>query len=152
VKTPNIDRLASEGMLFTNDALVELVDVAPTLMEAAGLDIYPAMQGKSLWGLLQGEECLGEHRADVYSEYYNACFRHRDPLAYVTMLFDGVHKLVRYHGLGDGELYDLEADPNETHNRWNDPKYREAKTELLSRLTDRMAWTCDPMPERKAWW
>jgi arylsulfatase len=62
------------------------------------------------------------------------------------------HKLVVAHGLQHGELYDLRQDPNETHNHWNDPAYQAVKAELLQRLTDRMAWTIDPLPPREAGW
>ena len=37
-----------------SDALVEAVDIAPTLLEAAGLPRAPGMQGRSLWRLLAG--------------------------------------------------------------------------------------------------
>src|SRR5690606_18760632 len=35
-------------------AMTELLDLAPTLLEAAGLPIYEGMQGRSLWSLLTG--------------------------------------------------------------------------------------------------
>lgn len=133
-------------------ALVELVDIAPTLMEAAGLEIYKGMQGKSLWGLLKGQKDLHEHRKNIYCEYYNSNIKHRDPFAHATMIFDGRYKLARYHSIGSGELYDLEKDPNEFFNRWNDPDLQYIKIKLLEELSDRMAFTCDPLPERQAEW
>src|SRR5699024_10088251 len=42
-------------------ALVELVDLAPTLLEACGIDKYEAMQGKSLWSLVVGSSDLDFH-------------------------------------------------------------------------------------------
>ena len=54
------------------------------------------------------------------------------------------HKLVAVHGQDAGELYDLEEDPHETHNRWADAGYQTIKMEMLKRLCDRMAWTVDP--------
>ena len=47
-------------------------------LEAAGLDIWPGMQGKSLWPLLSGNETQ-TGVADVYCEYYNAMPWHREP-------------------------------------------------------------------------
>ncbi len=133
-------------------ALVELMDIAPTLMEAVGLEIYTGMQGTSLWGLLKGIKPLDEHKTDVYCEYYNSNIKHRDPFAHATMIFDGRYKLVRIHSIGTGELYDLEKDSKETWNCWDKEEYRDIKTELLEKLSDRMAWTCDPLPERQADW
>ncbi len=134
----------------TSDALVEAVDIAPTLLEAAGQPVAPGMQGRSLWPLLSGSEDLNRHREDVYSEYYNASvmFSDPDPLAFLTMVRTERYKLVVVHGLDDGELYDLQRDPAETVNRWNDAEYRDVKVSMLVRLCDRMAWTVDPLPVR----
>jgi arylsulfatase A-like enzyme len=133
-------------------ALVELVDLAPMLMEAAGIDIYAGMQGKSLWPLLTGQSDPHTHRDDVYCESYNCVVRHRDPKAYVTMVRTQTHKLNAVHGLDCGELYDLQADPNETTNLWDSPDHADVKADLLKRLVDRMAFTIDPLPPRVADW
>ena len=108
------------------------------------------MQGRSLWPLLAGGQDLNRHRDDIYSEYYNASimFSDPDPLAFLTMVRTERHKLVAVHGLDDGELYDLELDPDETQNHWHDVEYRDVKVSMLTRLCDRMAWTVDPLPVR----
>ncbi|MBB4689176.1 sulfatase family protein [Amycolatopsis jiangsuensis] len=130
-------------------ALVELVDLAPTLLDAAGLPRTEGMQGQSLWPLLTGEGSAPP-REDVYCEYYNAMPWHADPAPQATMIRTVDHKLVAFHGLGTGELYDLRADPGEHVNLWDSPEHHAVKTELLVRLTDRMAWTVDPLPARTA--
>ena len=130
--------------------MVELTDLAPTLLDAAGLDRFPGMQGTSLWPLLRDASADAPPRADVYCEYYNAMPWHRDPTAQATMIRTDRHKLVAVHSLGTGELYDLEADAAETRNLWDDPEYREIKDALLTRLCDRMAWTVDPLGPRVA--
>jgi len=132
-------------------ALVELVDLAPALLDAAGLPHPPGMQGRSLWPMLTGDAPLDTHRDDVYCEYYNANQGYKTP-AQLTMVRTKRHKLAVAHGHSAGELYDLETDPNETHNRWDDPAYGAIRNELLLRLCDRMAWTVDPLPLREAGW
>lgn len=139
------------------DALVELVDIAPTLCEALGIQPYEGMQGKSLWSLLKGQSPLDSHRESVYCEYYNANIKHRNPLAFDTMVCDGRYKLVKVHDRNHemtckGELYDLALDPGETVNRYDDPAYADIKTRMLEIMCDRMAETCDPLPTRKAFW
>lgn len=129
-------------------ALTELTDIAPMLLDAAGIEREPGMQGRSLYPLLTGETADEEHREDVYSEYYNAMPHHQNPQAHMTMVRTGTHKLVAAHGLDVWELYDLENDPGEVVNRWNDPDYARVQTEMTMRLADRMAWTVDPLPER----
>ena len=131
-------------------AMVELVDIAPTLLEAAGVDIYPGMQGQSLWSTLVGKSEL--QRDDVYCEYYNAMPWHKAPNAQATMIRTGDYKLVSVHSLNTGELYDLREDPTETHNQWENPEYATIKLDMLQRLTNRMAWTVDPLPPRRADW
>jgi arylsulfatase len=132
-------------------ALVELADLAPTLLEAATLEPHVGMQGKSFLRLLTDEAAPDDHRTDAYSEYYNANLPH-DPPAYATMLRTERYKLVVAHGQEVGELYDLECDANEAHNLWNDSQYAQVKTGLMKRLCDRMAWTVDPLPVRAAGW
>ncbi len=127
-------------------ALVELTDLAPTLLDAAGLPRHPAMQGRSLWPLLTGEHPLDRFRDDVYCEYLNA--NPTKPPLFLTMVRTDRHKLIAVHGTAEGELYDLAADPNETVNLWDDPGHRDVKLDMLTRLATRMAQTADPMPPR----
>ena len=135
-----------------SEALVEAVDIAPTLLEVAGLPRAPGMQGHSLWPLLKGDVELDHHRDDVYSEYYNASVMFQEPMAYATMLRTRHHKLVAVHGRREGELYDLERDPLERDNLWDDPSQSALKLDLLERLCDRLVWTIDPLPVREARW
>jgi arylsulfatase A-like enzyme len=138
-----------------NNQLVELVDIAPTILEAANLDIYEGMQGKSLMTQFENDDTV--HKENIYCEYYNSNINHVDPKAYGTMIFDGQYKLIKYHGDKEkikciGELYDLESDPNETINRWDDESYKEIKIEMLGKLCDKMAYISDPLPVRKSFW
>lgn len=153
VRVPLI--VTGPGMLNSGvraDALVELVDLAPTLLEASGIEVPIGMQGKSLLPLLTGQTPLQRHRDDVYCEYYNAMGWHRDPAAHATMVRSRTHKIVIAHGTGTGELYDLNADPTETDNLWNAAESLPLKSEMQERVMDRMAWTVDPLPVRQAPW
>jgi arylsulfatase len=133
-------------------ALVELTDLAQTLLDAAGLRHHPGMQGLSLWPALTRCDDLHHHRDDIYCECYNSCERLVQPDPHLTMVRTASHKLVVDHTNSTGELYDLKLDPNETVNRWHDPALIHTKAELLLRLTNLMAWTVDPLPERLAPW
>ena len=147
--------ISGPGMLnngLRSDALVELVDLAPSLLEARGLERHPGMQGQSLLPMLTGEKSLNSHRDDVYCEYYNAMGWHREPAANATMVRSKRYKLIVAHGTDGGELYDLENDPKETHNLWNHSGYTDIKLQMQERLIHRMAWTVDPLPERQAPW
>ena len=126
------------------DSLVELSDLAPTLLDAAGLSREPGMQTESLLPVLTGD--TDHHRDDVYCEYYNS--NPNDPAQFCTMVRTQTHKLVVFHGQELGELYDLERDPDERANLWDDADAARIKVELMKRLMDRMAQTADPLPPR----
>ena len=129
-----------------SEALVELTDLAPTLLDAAELEPEPGMQGRSLWPLLTGKADLQHFRDDVYCEYYNS--NPDKPAHYLTMVRTHRHKLIAWHNEPVGELYDLKNDPLERHNLWNNPAAAATKTEMLERLSNRMAMTFDPLPPR----
>lgn len=137
-----------EGLVC--DALVELLDLAPTLCEACGIEVPERMQGRSLGPLLTGQTTT--HREDVYAEYHYAmpCGRRAGAPPYATMLRSANHKVVVYHGIEAGELYDLEADPDEFENLWGSPAHRDLRDRLVKRCFDRAVFTCDPWPPRVA--
>ena len=135
-----------------SEALVELTDLAPTILEAVGMEVYSGMQGKSIWKILTGEADLNAHRQDVYSEFYNAMHQHKNPSPFLTMIRNEKYKMVCQHGEDMGELYDMETDPDETNNLWNSPEHEKIKYKMLKRLCDRIAETCDPLPEREAFY
>ncbi len=153
VRVPLI--ISGPGMLNNgarSDALVELVDLTPTLLAASDTEPHPGIQGQSLLPMLTGEQVLDTHREDVYCEYYNAMGWHREPAAHATMVRNRRYKIVAAHGTGSGEFYDLDADPRETNNLWNSPDHTAIRMEMQERLIDRMAWTVDPLPARQAPW
>jgi arylsulfatase A-like enzyme len=133
-------------------ALVELTDLPQTLLDAVGLPYHPGMQGRSLWPMLSDEVGSDQHREDVYCEYYNAMPWHQEPSAQMTMVRTERFKLTVDHPTSSGELYDLARDPHEMRNLWDDIDSAQVKTEMLIRLCNRMAWTVDPLPLRRAAW
>ena len=128
------------------DGLMELTDIAPTLLDAAGIKIPTAMQGKTLLPILQGTADPHAHRDYVFSEYYNA-WSHRH--SYGTMYRTETHKMIVYHGTDQGELYDLQADPNEFENLWHSLDHAVLKTDLLKATFDASVFTMDPTPLRE---
>lgn len=130
-------------------ALVELIDIAPTLLEAAGLDMYAGMQGMPLTKLLTGE--ASEHRDDIYCENYETRSSKLGK-GYGLMVRDRTHKIVIYDTRDEGELYDLAADPTESANLWHSPEHTPLKLRMMERLCHRMAETFDPLPEKLAPW
>ena len=128
------------------EALVELTDVAPTLLDIAGVNVPEAMQGRSLKPLLVEGNAPDHHRDFVRCEYYRALNPAAQPAftgTFATMLRDDRYKLVVYHGHGVGELFDLETDPGEFDNLWNDPALIETKLRLMQQSFDTLALAVD---------
>ena len=128
------------------DGLTELIDITPTLLDAAGLSIPQFIQGKTLLPILSGKANPDHHRNSVFSEYYNA-WSHKH--SYGTMHRTNSHKMIVYHGTDQGELYDLDKDPDEFNNLWDVEKYSELKTQLLKETFDASVFTMDPAPPRE---
>ncbi|MFN0160394.1 MAG: sulfatase, partial [Burkholderiales bacterium] len=132
-----------------SDALVETVDIAPTLLAAAGLPVPESMQGTSLLPLLEGAVDPHVHKARVVAEFKDSIGgpQHADH-SHGSMVCDGRYKTVVYHGHRIGELYDLANDPGEFDNLWDDPGARDLKLELLKQHLDAMMATVSAGPPR----
>ena len=111
---------------------VELIDIVPTILDAAGLEIPEHVLGQPLTSFLTTGAGGQRERRHVRTEYYDAL--ELPNATHADMFFEGRYKLVVYHGNGLGELYDLAEDPDEFHNLWSDPAARSKKAELMERL------------------
>jgi arylsulfatase A-like enzyme len=113
------------------EALVQNIDIAPTILEAAGLKSPPHMQGSSFAPLLTREDIPWRDR--IFYEYYWEMDFPQTPTMFGirTERF----KYIRYHGIWDtNEFYDLEADPNEMQNLIDAPEHQERITEYANEV------------------
>ena len=129
-----------------SDALIELRDIAPLLLELAGIEVPERMQPHSLLPMLSGDQPPDEHRDFVRCEYYDALDQADGTFA--TMYRNRRYKLVVYHGHGLGELYDLQEDPDEFDNLWDSPDHADIKLDLMQRSFDASMLAMDRGPER----
>jgi arylsulfatase len=123
-------------------ALVELVDLAPTLLDACDIPIPYFMQGVSLREILTGRANPDYHKPHVLSEYNDAL--DLPNASHGTMYYDGRYKSILYHGQNLGELYDLEKDPGEFNNLWNSPEARDVLSTICRRHFDAYAHSSWP--------
>lgn len=122
-----------------SDALVELTDITPTLLELAGFEPPPQMHGRSLAPVLTGQR--PDHREFVRCTYTETL---QGPQSWGTMIRDRRYKLCNYHGTGTGQLFDLKNDPGEHKNLWRNPEHTEIKNRLLVKSFDAEAMSADP--------
>jgi arylsulfatase A-like enzyme len=112
----------------TRDEMVLNIDLAPTLLELAGLPVPQEMQGKSWKRLLESTEKLSDWRS---SFFYNYFLERPFGTPSVTAVRTSNAKLIKYPGHEEWtELFDLQKDPYETKNLIADPAYVELKTRL----------------------
>jgi len=137
-----------------SQALVELVDLAPTLLDAAGLDVPGAMMGQSLLPILNGQADPSVHKSHVICDFYDSLgYSPVDVPTQATMTFDGRYKMVIYHREGDlGELFDLDEDPGEFVNLWNEPTLEAFKLERMRAHIDAFMSTISPGLDRVAFY
>lgn len=117
------------------DDLVQLIDVAPTIMEAAGLAIPPDFEARSLWGAIEKHDAYTP-REVVYAEV--ARDHVQNGAEFIVMRRCKDWKLVVYLDDEEGELYNLRSDPGESNNLWHNAELR-AKREQMT--LQALKWT-----------
>ena len=124
------------------------VDFAPTFLDYAGFVTPNYMQGRSARACMRGQTPKGWPQI-AYHRYW----MHRDAThnAYAHYgIRDRRYKLIYWYNEGydlpgtreggqdrEWELFDLEMDPLELLNVYNDPKYSEAVSRMKQALTER---------------
>lgn len=151
VHYPNKIKPGSQSSLLINNA-----DFAPTMIEIAGGQAPSHMQGMSFKRTLMGEP-ISSWREATYYRYWMHMIHHEVPAhfgirtdRYKLMLYYAAHYLdekqgkefywwKQYAPVKDvapvaWEFYDLQHDPNELHNRYNDPAYQDIIAKLKVKL------------------
>ena len=127
----------------TDDHLVGLQDVMPTLLDLAGIPAPDSCTGLSMVG--------GRRREVLYAEALDGAKATR-------MVTDGPHKLIWYPAGNVIQLFDLARDPRELADRADDPAYAPVRRRLEEALVAALygedeAWIADgrlagfPAPE-----
>ncbi len=146
VRAPLIVRRGKgKGQVKTNEALVEFVDLVPTILEELKVSGMTGLQGKSFVPVINGK--THKHRDSVFSEYL---------VDNRVMLRTAEWKYVFTTGKADWglgyatgnpppgithSLYDLKNDPGETRNLAKDPKHKAKLQELQQALLRRFKET-----------
>ncbi len=93
------------------DDLIDFVDVLPTVAEAADLDIPPGIDGRSFWQRLTGKK--GDPRDWHYTYYFPRPYAEKFNTPYANPEIRYMRDK-RYKLYGNGELFDVVADPSES--------------------------------------
>ena len=142
LRMPLLVRYPKEGPRFAgtqikpgsvNNDIVLNLDFAPTFLDFAGVSVPADMQGRSIRTLLQGKTPR-DWRISMYYHYYEY------PAVHSAKRHYGVrtqrYKLIHfYYDIDQWELYDLQKDPDELNNIYNDPAYADVVKKLKAELS-----------------
>jgi len=129
--------------------IVANIDIAPTLLEAAGVAVPAGLDGRSFWPLARGASV--PRREELLYEYYWERNYPQTPTLHA--LRTDRYKYVHVQGLWDiDELYDLQNDPGETRNLIFSPEHativRDMNTRLFALLRETGGLSIPLQPDR----
>jgi arylsulfatase A-like enzyme len=114
-------------------AIGSTIDISATVLDHAKVAPYVGIQGRSLLPVITGETSTARPAAFVQYDHQ----RVNDALGGVPRihtLVDERWRLSVFDGVTWGELYDLENDPGEFRNLWDDAAHASVKAALIERL------------------
>lgn len=115
----------------SNDFVMNL-DIAPTMLDAAGVTIPKEIQGESMLPVLTEKDVNG--RDAMYYHYYENGEHAVSPHFGIQTK---QYKLIRFYEMVDSwELYDLEKDPYEMKNLFGKMKYKKITADLTTQLKE----------------
>jgi arylsulfatase A-like enzyme len=115
--------------------IVQNIDYAPTILEAAGIEIPQQVQGVSLVPLLKGKSPKDWRKSILYTYYgekIHAVAAHRG-------VRNERYKLIEFYTKGEWEFYDLHKDPMEMNNEYSNPKYEKMIGDMKQELEKLMS-------------
>jgi len=110
-----------------SQSLQSLIDIAPTFLSFAGIDIPATMTGVNQQAVWTGDKETIRNNVIVEN-------RQQPHSLYQKQLITSRYKITVYMNRSYGELFDLENDPHELNNLWDELKYEKVKTELILKL------------------
>ncbi len=134
IKVPMLVRCPElfEGGKIIN-AMVQNVDIAPTILELANVNKPDNMSGYSFIRVLNGD--TKNWRKKIFYEYFWEYDFPMTPTVFAVRT--DKYKYIRYYGIWDSnELYDLENDPDEMYNIIEKPEHQELVKSLAGELYD----------------
>jgi len=117
-----------------NKQLVQNLDLAPTMLDLAGVEIPDRMQGQSLVPLLKGEN-PGDWRDAVYYHYFEGPPKVHRVAQHYGLRTDR-YTLVHFPAHDEWELFDLQKDPEQIQSVYGEPEYAEVQQQLTEKLDE----------------
>lgn len=135
-RIPGLLRVPAGAERQASEAFASLVDYTATVLDLAGLEPDPEADGRSLVPIANGAE-PADWRQEITAEFHGHHFPYPQ-----RMLRTRTHKLV-VNPESINELYDLQSDPHELRNRYEDSELRAVRDDLLHRLYEHLRTSGD---------
>ncbi len=135
----------------STDVLAGTLDIASTILDRARIHPYNGIQGESLLPAISGEGASHRNSMVIEDDQQRAVMGFaRSPR--LRTIITRRWRMTIAHGDPWGELYDLENDPCEMENLFEDPAHRAVRGELMERLAYRQMELADrsPLPTGRA--
>jgi arylsulfatase len=123
----------TEYVSRATDQLTEVMNIAPTVLDYAGIDIPETMAAHSLRNIINGGD---DNTEMIFSEYVG-----NDKVKVGKCVRTKQYKYIRYSNDGSEELYALEQDVHEQYNLAQAPEFALVKSNLQNALFDWLAMT-----------
>ena len=142
VKLPPIQRAQNQFIQAKSlkvSALTSNVDIAPTILEAAHVQVPTTMQGESLLPLIispKDKSVLNKH-TEAFGHFYESYDGEHKVAKYVALATQR-YKIIFYYELNEWELFDLQKDPTESLNLAQSNKHAKLLVEMKSKLAHKM--------------
>ena len=136
--------MKGQNTRFEN-GLISHADIAPTILDLAGLKKSERMPGKSFLPVVCNEkEAIHEavYGENNFDDFHPVISEVENPASYQSIRSKFVrtkhYKYIRYHECHPvvEELWKISEDTLETHNLINDPEYEEVAEEMRNKLDD----------------
>ena len=122
--------------------VVSMVDIAPALLDAAGVPVPPSMQGRSFMPVLRSEEGRRAWRGEAFIQFAASAIGRAlrtDRWTYAVVDPNRAAWRLPPANYQDFMLYDLAADPHQLLNLSGRHELRTVQGELRERLNSRIA-------------
>ncbi|HEY1800334.1 MAG TPA: sulfatase [Terriglobales bacterium] len=124
-----------------SDKMVLNLDIAPTILDLAGIPAEAQVQGRSVMPIAERKE-VNDWRTDWLYEYYEyPGWENVKPCRGIRT--ERYKLIVFFLPPEEFELYDLQLDPDEQHNLYGDPRYSDLAKQLRARMEELRVQTGD---------
>jgi arylsulfatase A-like enzyme len=143
IRTPFIWADPARPQARRSRALCSTVDLAPSILARAGVPAFNGMNGQVL-PCVPG--AAPERRSVLVEDEVQRVLFGFDSPPRLRTLVTARWRLTVYANASWGELYDLEADPHELDNLWDDSGHQALRGELMTDLVRQMTRHGDTSP------